>query len=112
MFNILHSATLLRLQGEAGVTTTHLEARLYLVSEMVDVVVLHGGPLCLPLGGEGDAGRALVEARAPATGYSRGLRAQPETRGVRGETQCYTTTMAHYRPPLHPGAGGQDCLWW
>ena len=49
---------------------THLESGLYLVPEVVDVVVLHGGSLCLPLGSEGDTGRPLVHGLTTATGLT------------------------------------------
>ena len=49
---------------------THLEPGLYLVPEVVDVVVLHGGSLCLPLGCEGDTGRPLVHGLTTATGLT------------------------------------------
>ena len=55
---------------------THLESGLYLVPEVVYVLVLHGGPLGLPLGGEGDAGRPLVHGLAITGGLTG---AQPDT---------------------------------
>ena len=44
--------------------------------EVVYVLILHGGPLCLPLGGEGDAGRPLVHGLAITGGLTG---AQPDT---------------------------------
>ena len=65
------------------------------MSEVVDVLVLHRGPLRLPLGGEGDAGRPLVQG--PVTGLLL-TGAQPEhvTREERDNMKMcdIVTTMA------------------
>ena len=87
---------------------THLKSGLDLVPEVVDVLVLHGGPLRLPLGGEGDAGRPLVHGLAIAGGLTG---AQPEhvtcyTSSQR-VLQCYNALQDHNGPSR---ARGQDCL--
>ena len=47
---------------------SHLESVLYLLSEVMDVTVLHGRSLRLPLGGEVDAGVSLVLTLAHSWG--------------------------------------------
>ena len=47
---------------------SHLESVLYLLSEMMDVTLLHGRSLRLSLGGEVDAGVSLILALAHSWG--------------------------------------------
>ena len=58
--------------------------------EVVDMVVLHGGSLCLPLGSEGDTGSPLVHGLTTATGLTG---SHPESEVIR-VLQSYKTTMA------------------
>jgi len=56
-------------QGSGQILTKrHLESVLYLLSEMMDVTLLHGRSLRLSLGGEVDAGVSLILALAHSWG--------------------------------------------